>query len=136
MNAHHWLGLWVNRWASPHFPWATFTIIVTGSFAVSYLTVILAKWFPHPNARLLLITGLLGGYITFSAYSFESLSLRERGDRWTAFAYVSGSVVAGLIAETLGVVVQRAVTPEVNEQAIVAASGRGPSEEERVCARN
>ena len=33
VNARYWLGFWMNRWASPGFPWATFTINVTGSFA-------------------------------------------------------------------------------------------------------
>lgn len=50
----------MNRWAGPKFPWATFTINVTGSFAIGFLTIVLARWLPHPNARLL-ITGLLGG---------------------------------------------------------------------------
>lgn len=88
VNARYWLGLWMNQWASPKFPWATFTINVTGSFAIGFLTIVLARWLPNANARLFLITGLLGGYTTFSAYSFESLSmgglrlrLRERSRR-------------------------------------------------------
>jgi protein CrcB len=109
-----------------------FTINVTGSFAIGCLTVLLAKWLPHPNARLFLITGLLGGYTTFSAYTFESLSLWERGDRWDAFAYVFGSVVAGLLAVILGVAVARFIAPEVDQHAVVAASGPGPGEEDRV----
>ena len=132
VNARYWLGHWMNQWASPKFPWATFTINVTGSFAIGFLTIVLARWLPHPNARLFLITGLLGGYTTFSAYSFESLSLWERGDRWDALAYVFGSVLAGLLAVTLGVALARHVAPEVNERAVVAASGPGPGEEERV----
>ena len=122
----------MNQWAGEKFPWATFTINVTGSFAIGFLTIFLARWLPHPNAMLLLITGLLGGYTTFSAYSFESLSMWERGDRWNAFAYALGSVLAGLLAVTLGVVLARYVAPSVNEQAEIAASGPGPGEEGRV----
>jgi CrcB protein len=132
VNARYWLGHWMNRWASPHFPWATFTINVTGSFVIGFLTILLARGLPHPNARLLLITGLLGGYTTFSAYSFESLPLWERGDRWSAFAYVTDSVLAGFVAVTLGVAMARCIAPEVNEQAVVAASGPGSGEEDRV----
>lgn len=132
VNARYWLGHWMNQWASPKFPWATFTINVTGSFAIGFLTIILARWLPHSNARLFLITGLLGGYTTFSAYSFESLSLWERGDRWDAVAYVAGSVLAGLVAVVLGMALARYIAPEVNEQAVVTASGPGPGEEERV----
>src|SRR5262245_63795556 len=125
VNARYWLGHWMNQWASPKFPWTTFTINVTGSFAIGFLTIVLARWLPHPNARLCLITGFLGGYTTFSAYSFEALSLWERGDRWSAFAYVAGSVLAGLVAVTLGVLLARAIAPEIDEQAVVAASGPG-----------
>jgi CrcB protein len=132
VNARYWLGHWMNQWASPKFPWATFAINVTGSFAIGFLTILLAKWLPHPSARLLLVSGLLGGYTTFSAYSFESLSLWERGDRWEAVAYVAGSVLAALAAVALGVALARYVAPEVNEHAVVAESGPGPGEEERV----
>jgi fluoride exporter len=132
VNARYWLGHWMNQWASPRFPWATFSINVTGSFAIGFLTVALARWLPHPNARLLLIVGSLGGYTTFSAYSFESLCMWERGDRWEAVAYVCGSVLAGLVAVTLGVALARFVAPAVNEHAVVTASGPGLGEEERV----
>jgi CrcB protein len=132
VNARYWLGHWMNQWASPKFPWTTFTINVTGSFAIGFLTILLTNWVPSANARLFLVTGLLGGYTTFSAYSFESLSMWERGDRWEAFAYVSGSVLAGLLAVTLGVALARCVAPAVNGHALVAASGPGPGEEERV----
>ena len=132
VNARYWLGHWMNQWAGPMFPWATFTINVTGSFAIGFLIIVLTRWLPHANARLFLITGLLGGYTTFSAaHLFESLSLWQRGDRWAAFAYAFGSVLAGLLAVTLGVALARSVAPEVSEQAVVAG-GPGPGEEERV----
>ena len=42
---------------------------------------VLSRWSPHAHARLVLIVGFLGGYTTFSSYSFESLTLWERGKR-------------------------------------------------------
>lgn len=105
---------------------------MTGSFAIGFLTVVLSRWLAQPNARLLLVTGLLGGYTTFSAYALESLSLWERGDRWYTVSYVVGSVLGGLLAVTLGVVLARYVVPEVNEQVVIAASGPGPGEEDRL----
>jgi CrcB protein len=62
VNARYWLGLWVNRWASQQFPWATVLINVTGSFGIGLLTMLLARWLPHQNFRLLIVTGFLGGY--------------------------------------------------------------------------
>jgi fluoride exporter len=132
VNARYWLGHWMNQWASEKFPWATFAINVTGSFAIGFLTILLARWNPHPNVKLLLITGLLGGYTTFSAYSFESLAMWERGDRVSAVSYVVGSVIAGIVAVTLGVLLARTFTPGVNEKAIITASGPGAGEEARV----
>lgn len=132
VNARYWLGHWISQWASPRFPWATFTINVTGSFAIGFLTILLARWLPHPNARLLIITGLLGGYTTFSAYSFESFAMWERGHRWGVTAYVFASVLAGLVAVTMGVVLGRYVVPEANEPAMVAVSGPRSGDHGRV----
>ncbi len=112
VNARFWLGVAINRFASSQFPWATFTINVTGSFAIGLCTAILARWLPHPHARLLIIVGFLGGYTTFSSYSMESLALWERGERGLCLAYLIGSVIAGFAAVVLGTVLGRARLPE------------------------
>ena len=57
VNARYWLGVWMGRWASPQFPWATFTINVSGSFAIGFFSIVLRSWMPHPNARLLMLVG-------------------------------------------------------------------------------
>lgn len=110
VNARYWLGDWISRWASPQFPWATFTINLTGSFAIGLVAVVLSHWLPHPQLRLLVVVGFLGGYTTFSSYVFESLSLLERGEILLGAAYLAGSVAAGLAAVFLGVALGRAVT--------------------------
>ena len=107
VNARYWLGDWISRWASPQFPWATFTINMTGSFAIGFLAVLLSRWLPHPHLRLLVIVGFLGGYTTFSSYAYESLSLVERGEFLLAGAYLAGSAIAGLFAAALGVTLGR-----------------------------
>ena len=53
VNARFWLGVAINRWAGSQFPWATFTINITGSFAIGLCTAVLARWLPHPHVRLL-----------------------------------------------------------------------------------
>jgi CrcB protein len=107
VNARYWLGVWMSRWTSPQFPWATFTINVSGSFAIGLLTVGLARWLPHPNVRLLVLVGFLGGYTTFSTFSFDSLTLWERGEVGLSLASMAGSVVAGLLAAALGASIAR-----------------------------
>ena len=109
VNARYWLSVWMARWTSPRFPWATVTINVAGSFAIGFIVVILAHRWPHPLARLFLMTGFLGGFTTFSAFTYETLTLWEKGDRNLALANTLGSVVAGLVAVTLGVALARAV---------------------------
>src|SRR4051795_8111862 len=94
VNARYWLGVWMSRWTSPQFPWATFTINVTGSFLIGLLTITVARWLPHPNFRLLVVTGFLGGYTTFSTFEFESATLWERGEVWLMSANMAGSVAA------------------------------------------
>ena len=73
VNARYWLGAWMSRWTSPQFPWATFVINVSGSFLIGFLTVALTRWMPHPNVRLLVITGFLGGYTTFSTFENDNV---------------------------------------------------------------
>lgn len=110
VNARFWLGLAVNRWAGPQFPWATLAINVTGSFLIGVLTAALERWLPHTNVRLFVVTGFLGGYTTFSTFAFETLTLWGRGERALSFGYVVGSVAGGLVAVALGVGLVRAVT--------------------------
>jgi fluoride exporter len=111
VNARFWLGVWMNRWASPQFPWATFTINVSGSFAIGVLTIGLTRWLPHPNLRLLIITGFLGGYTTFSTFEYDSATLWERGEGWLVAANMAGSVIAGFAAVLLGIALARGLAP-------------------------
>jgi CrcB protein len=110
VNARYWLGVVINRWAGSQFPWATFTINVTGSFAIGLCAAVLARWSPHPHARLVVVVGFLGGYTTFSSYSFESLTLWERGEHGLCLAYMFGSVAAGFAGVVLGTALGRGLT--------------------------
>jgi fluoride exporter len=110
VNARYWLGAWINRWASPQFPWATVIINVTGSFLIGLLTVVLTRWMPHPNIRLMVITGFLGGYTTFSTFENDALTLWERGEGILMAANLIGSVVIGFAAVVLGTALARGLT--------------------------
>ena len=84
------------------FPWGTFAVNLTGSLAIGLVMTLLVTRGADPMFRLLLVTGFLGGYTTFSAFSFEALTLLE-ARRWDAAAlYVIGSVMLGLLATALG----------------------------------
>ncbi len=102
VNARYWLGVWINRWASSQFPWATFSINVSGAFAIGFLTALLARWSPHSHLRLVILVGFLGGYTTFSTFAFESVTLWQRGEWVFSLANMAGSVLAGCAAVVLG----------------------------------
>jgi CrcB protein len=124
VNARYWLGAWISRWASPQFPWATLIINISGSFAIGALTVMLLRWLPHPNVRLLVLTGFLGGFTTFSTFAFETATLWERGEAGRSLGYVAASVAGGLVAVTIGIALGRALTLPAAEYA--SQSDRAP----------
>ena len=100
-----WTGA---RWGWT-FPWGTLAVNVTGSLAIGLVMTLLLTRDADSMVRLLLVTGFLGGYTTFSAFSFEILALLE-ARRWDAAAlYVGGSVLLGLLAAGVGHVLGRLI---------------------------
>ena len=93
----------MSRW-SGRFPIATLLINVTGSFAIGVLATLLADA-TNPLWRPLLITGVLGGYTTFSSFEWETLAAARGGDSGIAWLYLLGSVALGYLACWLGVAV-------------------------------
>lgn len=89
------------RWGMT-FPWGTLAVNITGSLLIGFIATILSSRQSDPALRLLLITGVLGGYTTFSAYSFEALALITEQRHLAAASYVVGSVLLGLIAAAIG----------------------------------
>ncbi|MFN4101696.1 MAG: fluoride efflux transporter CrcB [Pararhodobacter sp.] len=79
------------------FPWGTLAINVAGCFAMGLLVVALAQ-LGATRFGPFLMTGVLGGFTTFSAFSLDAVALWERGQPGLAAAYVAGSVVLSLAA--------------------------------------
>jgi CrcB protein len=93
----------------PGFPWWTLTVNVAGSFLIGLLAGLFGAWETGHNMRLFLITGVLGGFTTFSAFSLDALTLWERGSFQEAGLYVLGSVILSLLAAAVGLMVTRAI---------------------------
>ena len=110
--ARHQVGRAMTHWLGPQlvtaFPWATLTVNVIGSFAMGLLAGWMARFGTGGETwRLLVGVGLLGGFTTFSAFSLELMLLIERGQGSHAFAYAAISVLAGLSALYVGLIVMR-----------------------------
>lgn len=84
------------------FPLGTMVINITGSFLIGLLMTLLSERLPHPNWRLLLVVGFLGGYTTFSSFEWETFSAVRGGGIWIGLANVLGSVGLGYAAVWLG----------------------------------
>jgi CrcB protein len=84
------------------FPWGTFLINATGSFALGFLTG-LALYHAFPKTpKVILGTGLCGAYTTFSTFTFETVRLAEDGSSSEALRNLLGTLVVGAAAAAAG----------------------------------
>ena len=96
-------GLILHNTLDWRFPAGTFAVNVLGCLVAGILAGLAEKHdFFSPQMRLLLFTGLLGGFTTFSAFGLETVHLMKRGDFAVAAANVFLSVAAGLLALWIG----------------------------------
>jgi len=106
----HLTNVWTVRLFGPGFPWGTLTVNLVGCFLMGVIVEVLARRFGGATElRLLLATGLLGGFTTFSAFSLDFATLYQRGAMLEAFAYLAGSVVLSLAGVFLGLWLARTV---------------------------
>lgn len=85
-----------------NFPWATFTVNIVGSFLIGMFYALSARFNLATDIRLLLTTGLCGGFTTFSTFSNDSLILLKQGLHGLFLLYVVLSVALGVAAAMLG----------------------------------
>ncbi len=107
-NARFGLGRIVADRFGGGYPWSTFVVNLSGSFLIGILlTVLIDRAVANPLGRPFLVVGFLGGYTTFSSYTFEAVSLAMDGKWATAGLYVLESNVVGLIACGAGIALAR-----------------------------
>jgi CrcB protein len=108
----HGVNLVSAQLLGPAFPWGTLIVNVLGSFVMGLLAALVylrAGWLGGDAARLLLMTGVLGGFTTFSAFSLDAMTLLDRGQAGLMAAYVTGSVVMSIGALWAGAALVRSL---------------------------
>ena len=102
-NLRYALSIWAAQQWGTTFPYGTMIINVLGSFLIGFILALAATRISLSVPwRLLLVTGLLGGFTTFSTFSYETYSLLVEGSWLEAGLNIVGSVGIGLIAVLLG----------------------------------
>jgi CrcB protein len=102
-NARYLLGDWIAEHYGTSFPYGTMVINVSGSCAIGFFLVLISERFiVHPNWRFFFAVGFLGGYTTFSTFSFETFELMQQRSFFLALANIVGSDVLGQLAVVVG----------------------------------
>ena len=95
----YYVGLGSLRLMGPGFPWGTLIVNVVGCFIIGvFAEMIMRRFNASVELRLLLITGFLGGFTTFSAFSLDAITLFERGEVFAGGIYIAASVGLSMVA--------------------------------------
>ena len=102
------VALWMVERIGPGFPWHTALINVTGSFLIGVVAVYAQSSIGlSPLISAFAMVGILGGFTTFSTFSFDTVTLVADGAGSLALAYCAGSVILGVLAAAGGMAITR-----------------------------
>ncbi len=92
------------RWLGPSFPYGTLTVNVAGSFLLGAIMELgLGYGAIGPDVRVVLATGVMGGFTTYSSFNYETVGYFERGTWAVGSAYVAATLVGCFLAGVLGI---------------------------------
>ena len=107
-GARYFLGGLVVRWLGADFPYGTLLINVLGSFLIGLIQQVGLSTLLIPDTlRLVLTIGVMGGFTTYSSFSYETLKLAETGSWLAAAAYVLLTTTFCLVGCALGLALGR-----------------------------
>jgi fluoride exporter len=102
--ARYWLQGFIYGETGTSFPYGTLAVNVLGCFIIGVLMSSMEERFlVHPSIRIFLTIGILGGFTTFSSFSYETISLFRDGEILYALANALGSLFLCLIGTWIGV---------------------------------
>jgi CrcB protein len=107
--SRYYLTLWFSDRFGVSFPYGTFFINISGCFAMGFFATFALNHVAiiSPEVRLLVATGFLGAYTTFSTYGLDTVGLLRNSTMLTATFYWAGSAIVGIISVQLGVILAR-----------------------------
>ncbi len=108
--ARYLVGVWGVKLAGPNFPWGTITVNVVGAFFIGLMVEMIARRFDASSeVRVFIVTGILGGFTTWSSFTLDAVVLFERGDLGLAAVYLLASLVVSFAAIFAGLALGRAL---------------------------
>jgi CrcB protein len=106
----YWTSILSYRFFGQDFPYGTLIVNITGCFLIGLLmTVFEQRFIVNPNLRIFLTIGILGGFTTFSTFSYETIALLREGSYLFGFENIILSLIGCLIATTAGILIGRLV---------------------------
>ena len=106
--ARYGLSRLINSLSVSHFPFGTFFVNIIGCFLIGFIIFYTERYEDQADTwRLFLVTGICGGFTTFSAFSLENTQLLSDQRILFFFLYAAGSVILGLAATYLGLLAGR-----------------------------
>jgi fluoride exporter len=111
-GARYLLGAWAARAFGPSFPVGTLIVNLVGSFLlVMIMGLSLERGLIPADLRVVLTTGVLGGFTTYSSFNYETVRLLQQGARGLAFAYLAATVLGCMALGILAAMLVRLVPP-------------------------
>jgi CrcB protein len=101
------IALATASWGESGWPWETLIVNVVGSLAIGIVATVLAQRTAPEWVRPFVITGILGGFTTFSAFALQTGLLLDHGRALMALSYVLATLVLGLLAVRVGIALAR-----------------------------
>ncbi len=99
------ISLFIQNRVPSTFPFGTLSVNIIGCFLIGVVFGLADRGNMRQEWRLFLATGVLGGFTTFSAFSNETVGMMRDGQFWYASAYVVSSVLLGVIATFMGILI-------------------------------
>ncbi len=101
------LGGWLHGQLGSGFPWGTFAVNALGSLMIGLVFGLAQAKSISPGTTMFLAVGVLGGFTTFSAFSYETMRLLANGSIGASFLNAAGQFAVGLVADYAGFVTVR-----------------------------